>query len=70
MKYSVVRRSSQGATHIGRGGNGNVFRTSEEADAAKKEQEKGASAIDDAPAKDSSAGWAEKGKNLLFGRRS
>ncbi|KAK0618356.1 hypothetical protein B0T17DRAFT_618954 [Bombardia bombarda] len=75
----VVRRSSQGATHIGRGGGGNVFNP-EDAQTAKKEQEKGASAIaDDGPAKtpaktsvkkSDEPGWAEKGRNLLFGKRS
>ncbi|KAK5663290.1 hypothetical protein OQA88_3717 [Cercophora sp. LCS_1] len=63
----VVRRESQGATHVGRGGTGNVFKAgSEEAEAAKKELEKGASAVEDAVKQ---PGWAEKGRNLLFGKK-
>ncbi|KAH8884456.1 hypothetical protein GQ53DRAFT_770821 [Thozetella sp. PMI_491] len=73
----VPRRESTGATHIGRGGTGNVFNpNSEEAKAAKKELEKGGSAIDDdATAKKADdkkpeeLGWAEKGRNLIFGKK-
>jgi hypothetical protein len=65
----VVRRSSKGATHVGRGGTGNVFTPAEEA-AAKKELEKAASAIvDDHKKKTEEPGWAEKGKNFLFGKK-
>jgi hypothetical protein len=62
----VVRRSSQG--HVGRGGAGNVFVPgSEEAEAAKAEQDKSGSAVADERPK--SPSWAEKGKNLLFGKK-
>ncbi|KAK3337037.1 hypothetical protein B0T19DRAFT_396698 [Cercophora scortea] len=65
----VVRRSSQGATHIGRGGTGNVFK-GEEAQAAKRELEKGTSAIaDEAVTSRNEPGWAEKGRNLFFGKK-
>lgn len=37
--HSVVRRNSFGATHIGRGGTGNVF-TAEDAQAAREAQQK------------------------------
>ncbi|KAM7207010.1 hypothetical protein V8F33_000109 [Rhypophila sp. PSN 637] len=59
----VVRRDSQGASHIGRGGNGNVFNP-KDAERAKNEAEKGASAVDD-----KSPTWAEKGKAFLFGKK-
>ncbi|KAK3694994.1 hypothetical protein B0T22DRAFT_477696 [Podospora appendiculata] len=61
----VVRRSSQGATHIGRGGTGNVFK-GDEAQAAKRELEKATSAIADEIV---TPGWAEKGRNLFFGKK-
>ncbi|KAK0731721.1 hypothetical protein B0H67DRAFT_549428 [Lasiosphaeris hirsuta] len=62
----VIRRSSHGATHVGRGGTGNVFHpNSEEEAAAKREQEKNGSAVDDTK----EASWAEKGRNLLFGKK-
>jgi len=65
----VVRRPSRGATHVGRGGTGNVFTPAEEA-AAKRELEKAASAIvDDQKKKTEEPGWAEKGKNFLFGKK-
>ncbi|KAK1752432.1 hypothetical protein QBC47DRAFT_363207 [Echria macrotheca] len=76
----VIRRDSQGATHIGRGGSGNVFNAgSDEAEAAKRELEKAASAVVGGDKEDGkkggeqqekeAAGWAEKGKNLLFGKK-
>lgn len=70
----VARRDSAGATHIGRGGTGNVFNpNSDEARAAKKEQDKADSAVEDdqkKPADDKKPeGWAEKGKSLLFGKK-
>ena len=66
----VVRRASHGATHVGRGGTGNVF-TPAEVDAAKKELETAVSAVVDEPKKksDEQPGWAEKGKNFLFGKK-
>jgi hypothetical protein len=72
---SVIRRDSQGATHIGRGGSGNVFNAgSEEAEAAKRELEKAASAVvgdkeEGKKGEEKEPGWAEKGKNLLFGKK-
>lgn len=69
--HRVVRRSSKGATHIGRGGTGNVF-TPAEKEAAEKELEKAASAIVDDQKKSlktEEPGWAEKGKNFLFGKK-
>jgi hypothetical protein len=62
---------------MGRGGAGNVFQQgSDEAIAAKKELEKAASAVVDDGKKEEGkdgkkeeAGWAEKGKNLLFGKK-
>ncbi|KAJ4297185.1 hypothetical protein N0V88_004103 [Collariella sp. IMI 366227] len=96
-RNSVVRRDSHGATHIGRGGTGNVVRAGAEeavipgvapaASAApasptekeqkeKKEQNKEQSATAAAAAapaaeqrKSEEIGWAEKGKNLLFGKK-
>jgi len=55
---------------VGRGGAGNVFVPgSADAEAAKKELEKAGSAIADEATKDRGPGWAEKGKNLLFGKK-
>ncbi|KAK3394088.1 hypothetical protein B0H63DRAFT_517243 [Podospora didyma] len=69
----VIRRQSHGAQHVGRGGNGNVFNAnSEDAAAANKEQDKASSAIDDdgtAVQPPRSPGWAEKGRNLIFGKK-
>ncbi|KAK3328968.1 hypothetical protein B0H66DRAFT_526362 [Apodospora peruviana] len=65
----VIRRDSQGASHVGRGGNGNVFNP-KDTEAAKRAHEKGDSAVDDAPRKSSDEpGWAEKSKNFLFGKK-
>ncbi|KAK3940095.1 hypothetical protein QBC46DRAFT_261801 [Diplogelasinospora grovesii] len=96
----VVRRPSHGATHVGRGGTGNVFNP-EEAQAAKREmlaadKNGGSSAISDDENKitrtttatnkrndkkdkseknnnrtqgEEPSGWAEKGKNMLFGKK-
>ncbi|CCC06432.1 hypothetical protein SMACR_04823 [Sordaria macrospora] len=112
----VVRRDSFGATHIGRGGTGNVF-TAEDAQAAREARKNGNSAVekedenhlhlhnllhpsrthnghhgsgsnhhkenkvnkDTAVAErqghkkgeksESDLGWAEKGKNFLFGKK-
>jgi len=65
LYHSVVRRSSHGASHIGRGGNGNVFNP-EDAKAAKKEQENGGSAVADDTSKPN---LLEKGKAFLFGKK-
>lgn len=63
----VIRRDSQGASHIGRGGTGNVFNP-EDAAAAKKEAEKAGSAVADDAEKEKTS-WAEKGKAFLFGKK-
>ncbi|KAL2018704.1 hypothetical protein VTK56DRAFT_478 [Thermocarpiscus australiensis] len=93
----VVRRDSQGATHIGRGGTGNVVMAGADDEAAAsasaltqvpsrtgKEQQpeenkegspgRGGNNAPPAPAqgrpeKEEQPGWAEKGKNLLFGKK-
>lgn len=69
----VTRRPSHGAQHVGRGGTGNVFK-GEEAQAARDEAKKAGSAVTDdhgpvppKPADDK--GWAEKGKDFLFGHK-
>ncbi|KAK1769955.1 hypothetical protein QBC33DRAFT_512625 [Phialemonium atrogriseum] len=63
----VARRPSHGATHVGRGGNGNVVNPDEvraaEQDGRGKDDE---SAVTDA---ESPSGWAEKGKNFFFGKK-
>ena len=66
----ITRRESNGAAHVGRGGTGNVFKvSSDEAKAAKLARD--ASAVDDDSLKkgDGELGWAEKGKNHLFGKK-
>ncbi|RKU42650.1 hypothetical protein DL546_002176 [Coniochaeta pulveracea] len=65
----VTRRPSHGATHIGRGGNGNVFK-GDEAQAARDAARKGDSGVisDDEEKRRSrsrSPGWAEKSKQFL-----
>lgn len=66
----VTRRPSHGATHVGRGGTGNVFK-GDEAQAAKDEAKKSGSAVSDdhgrSSPKPDEKGWAEKGKEFLFG---
>ncbi|KAJ9164606.1 hypothetical protein NKR19_g1271 [Coniochaeta hoffmannii] len=66
----VTRRPSHGATHVGRGGTGNVFK-GDEAQAAKDEVKKGSAISDDhhgrSSPKPDDKGWAEKGKGFLFG---
>ncbi|KAH8905110.1 hypothetical protein BR93DRAFT_765309 [Coniochaeta sp. PMI_546] len=68
----VTRRPSHGAQHVGRGGTGNVFK-GEEAQAAKDEAKKAGSAISDdagrASPKPDDKGWAEKGRDFLFGHK-
>lgn len=72
VSHSVVRRTSQGQSLGGRGGAGNVFQAGSadaEAEAAKKEQDKATSAIADDESTEKHQSWAEKGKNLLFGKK-
>ncbi|KAK0734250.1 hypothetical protein B0T26DRAFT_746186 [Lasiosphaeria miniovina] len=69
-----VQRTAQPFSHVGRGGTGNVFTADangSDASLAKKEQEISGSS---SPTPDSASrpeprdiGWAEKGKNFLFG---
>ncbi|KAM7209105.1 hypothetical protein V8F20_000714 [Naviculisporaceae sp. PSN 640] len=63
----VIRRDSKGASHIGRGGTGNVFNP-EDAEKAKKEAEKSGSAVADDAEKEKTS-WTEKGKAFLFGKK-
>lgn len=63
------RRESTNTTHVGRGGAANIFRPSaDEIAAAKNENGKWESAIDDEPAS-KSKGLADKGKEWLFGKK-
>lgn len=75
----MTRRPSHGAQHVGRGGTGNVFK-GDEAEAARDEAKKAGSAISDdsgraspkpgrASPKPGDKGWAEKGKDFLFGHK-
>lgn len=66
---SVQRRPSGGATHIGRGGGGNVFKAgSEDAEKAKHAQQHDQSAVaEDGSSKEE--GLAAKGRNFLFGKK-
>jgi len=75
--YRVERRPSQGATHIGRGGTGNVFKEgTAEAKAAQKAQ--GSAVADDSASEDlnksknkpkEEKSLAEKGKEWLLGKK-
>lgn len=64
----VVRRPSHGATHIGRGGTGNVY-NADEAQAARDESKNGIAVADEPSPKNEEPGWAEKGKQFLFGKK-
>ncbi|KAB5551343.1 hypothetical protein GE09DRAFT_1059809 [Coniochaeta sp. 2T2.1] len=75
----VTRRPSQGAQHVGRGGTGNVFK-GDDAQAARDEAKKAGSAVADehhgraspgrnSPKPEGDKGWAEKGKDFLFGKK-
>lgn len=62
----IQRRPSGGATHIGRGGTGNVFKAgSEDAEKAKHAQQHDHNAV----AEDKEEGLAAKGRNFLFGKK-
>ena len=63
FKNRVARRPSQGATHVGRGGTGNVFNP-EEIRAAEGDQAKdGSAAADDDDAEDGAAAAGGSGAN-------
>jgi hypothetical protein len=72
----VTRRESHGATHVGRGGTGNVVVNPDEAEEGQQhpqqhQQKKDESAVvvDEESPKPEQPGWAEKGKQFLFGKR-
>jgi len=62
----LPRRESSSSTHVGRGGAANVFRPSQvEIEAAKRDNTKWESAVDDEKVK----GLADKGKEWLLGKK-
>jgi hypothetical protein len=64
--YSLPRRESSSSTHVGRGGAANVFRPSQvEIEAAKRDNPKWESAVDDEKVK----GLADKGKEWLLSKK-
>jgi hypothetical protein len=66
----VERRPSNNATHVGRGGEGNVFKPgSAEAEAAKKAQDKNDSAIADELKEPKTSNMADKVKSSLLGKK-
>jgi hypothetical protein len=66
MNCSLPRRESSSSTHVGRGGAANVFRPSQvEIEAAKRDNTKWESAVDDEKVK----GLADKGKEWLLGKK-
>lgn len=68
----MTRTESHGATHFGRGGTGNVAINPDEAEDDRQQRQKGGdeSAVvdDDGESLGKSPGWAERGKQFLFGR--
>jgi len=68
--FSVTRRPSTGATHVGRGGTGNVFNP-KDAEAAKAANTSAiaddSSSIDKKPHAEPEKGLAAKGKESLLG---
>lgn len=63
----MTRRESHGATHVGRGGTGNVVSADEvEVEEAQMKQDESAVA-DEEETKE--PGWAERSKQFLFGKR-
>lgn len=69
MGFRVTRRESHGATHVGRGGTGNVVVNHDEAEEGQQKKDESAVIVDEESPKPEQPGWAEKGKQFLFGKR-
>lgn len=86
LSYSVARRPSHGAIHIGRGGGGNIVIAEEDmakgknqartptppqtltTDSNKLEKTVSSTSAQEGTSEEQLS-WAEKGKNLLFGKK-